>query len=409
MARLSKCFLTGDVREWPLDQDSACEFVRVRIVRAQKDKVKHFRELRVRSRVVKRMANIYMERHIQDLGNRPHVLKLAQVSATPSVGTPETTREQIRAHIEARVDATYPETEFGGAEGAVPQLILEMLEGDNAESPAASGFEMKQATMPDNTNVGPNMFQGMRPIIVTDEGDTRSTFSKEAVAEASLADKVNVIDFHVSKSIEKQFISHYACIVFPWALNYDCGGADYPELFAGWAWLEKNIAQREGEEAVGRLQERWRRINDEAPLLPSEYAQMLACRPEMQIAGDWMCVPAARNLQWRYAVLHSTFLVCKQKVAPGDTLHQSLDKLMDSLHNIWEKISGNAVVIDKRKIPTSGNIGLLFSDSTMGGTDKLVLRSYMNVTNTFRAAKHFANELATFSLGSAVAMGSASS
>ena len=41
---------------------------------------------------------------------------------------------------------------------------------------------------------------------------------------------------------------------------------------------------------------------------------MLATRPEMQVAGDWMLVPAARNLHWRYEVLHSAFMVCKQKV-----------------------------------------------------------------------------------------------
>ena len=247
-----------------------------------------------------------------------------------------------------------------------------------------SGFDMKQATMPDNTNEGPNMFEGMRPTIVADEGDTRDTFSKEAVAETSLAGKVNVMDLGVSNTFENQFRSEYVCRVFPWALNYDCGGADYPELFADWAELEKGVVQRDGEETVKRLQERWRRINGEAPLVPSEYARMLSCRPEMQIAGDWMCVPAARNLQWRYAVLHSAFLVCKQKVAPGDTLHQNLDKLMDSLQKIWEKISGNSVVIDNKKIPINGNIGLLFSDSTMDGTDKLILRSYMNATKTFR-------------------------
>ena len=69
MAQLSKCFLTGDFREWPLDQDTVCEFVRVRMVRPDKDARKQYRELRVRSRVVKGMADIYMERHTQDLGN----------------------------------------------------------------------------------------------------------------------------------------------------------------------------------------------------------------------------------------------------------------------------------------------------------------------------------------------------
>ena len=54
-------------------------------------------------------------------------------------------------------------------------------------------------------------------------------------------------------------------------------------------------------------------------LVPTAHAQMLARRPEMQVAGDWMRVPGARNV-WRYAALHSTFLVCKQKVVPGAPL-----------------------------------------------------------------------------------------
>jgi hypothetical protein len=35
MAQLSKCFLTGDFTEWPLDQATACEVCRVRFVRGQ--------------------------------------------------------------------------------------------------------------------------------------------------------------------------------------------------------------------------------------------------------------------------------------------------------------------------------------------------------------------------------------
>ena len=131
---------------------------------------------------------------------------------------------------------------------------------------------------------------------------------------------------------------------------------------------------------MGHLQKRWRRISGEAALLPGDYAQMLACRPETYVAGDWMLVPAARNLHWRYAVLHSAFMVCKHKVAPGESMHENLDKLMDALKRIWQKISDNAAVIDKRKVPINGNLGLLFSDTTLGAADKLILRSYMAVT-----------------------------
>ena len=263
--------------------------------------------------------------------------------------------------------------------------------------------------MPDAPNLGPDLFQGLRPTIVTDEGEARGTFSKEAAAEAAMSDKVSAIDLPVGSSFENQFVSQYSCRVFPWALNYDSGGADYPELFADWAWLERFTARNDGEDAVGSLQERWRRIHGEAPLLPGEYARMLACRPEMQIAGDWMCVPAARNLHWRYAVLHSSFMMCKQKVAPGESMHQNLDRLMNSLQKIWNKISDNAVVIDKRKVPINGSLGLLFSDSTIDSVDKLVLRSYMEVTKTYRAAKRCAKRSGTYFSGSGVATGNASS
>ena len=222
---VQKCFLTGDFREWPLDQATVSEFVRVQLVRAKKDTAAHYRELRVRSRVVKGMAHIYMQRHLQDLGKRPRVLKLMQSEYAPSDST-ECSQDQIRAHIEARVNAEYPDKEFGGVEGAVPQAIRAMIQCDS-EVNDASAFEMKQATMPDTPNAGPQLFQGLRPTIVTDEGDTHGTFSKEDVAQATLSDKVNIVDVPVANTFENQFVSQYMCRVFPWTLNYDCGGADF--------------------------------------------------------------------------------------------------------------------------------------------------------------------------------------
>ena len=76
MAQLSKCFLTGDFTDWPLDQPTACEFCRVRFVRGPESIVDRFAALRIRPQVVKELANIYIERHVQDLGQRGHVLKL---------------------------------------------------------------------------------------------------------------------------------------------------------------------------------------------------------------------------------------------------------------------------------------------------------------------------------------------
>ena len=41
--------------------------MRLRFVRAQRKSARQYLELTVRSRIVKGMANIYMERHVQDL------------------------------------------------------------------------------------------------------------------------------------------------------------------------------------------------------------------------------------------------------------------------------------------------------------------------------------------------------
>ena len=68
--------------------------------------------------------------------------------------------------------------------------------------------------------------------------------------------------------------------------------------------------------ALGVAQ-RWRRLASSPELLPGEAAQLYATRSEAQIGADWMCIPAARNLHWRYQILRQAFLVCKTKVAPG--------------------------------------------------------------------------------------------
>ena len=45
--------------------------------------------------------------------------------------------------------------------------------------------------------------------MVTDEGDTRGTFSKEDVAQATLSDMVNIVDVPVGNTFEKLFVSQY--------------------------------------------------------------------------------------------------------------------------------------------------------------------------------------------------------
>ena len=88
-----------------------------------------------------------------------------------------------------------------------------MLEADGEDAGRESAFEMKQATMPHVPNPGANLFQGFRPTTVKDEGETRGTVSKEAIAEATMSDKVSAIDLPVGSSFENQFVSQYSCRV----------------------------------------------------------------------------------------------------------------------------------------------------------------------------------------------------
>ena len=79
-------------------------------------------------------------------------------------------------------------------------------------------------------------------------------------------------------------------------------------------------------------------------------------------------------------MLQSAFVSCKTKVAPGESMATNIEILINALENIWKKISSNSAVVQKQKLPINGNIGLLFSDDDMGVSEKLVLRSYLDVT-----------------------------
>ena len=217
---------------------------------------------------------------------------------------------------------------------------------------------------------------GVRPNLVVGEATTDGAHSVDTVTDYGLQD-VAKVDITMSNKFEDQFLSKYLPRIFPWALNYDCGGADYPDLFADWEAFTKSP---EHDGILDSLKERWRREKREAPLLPGPYAQMLAVRPEMQVAGDWMLVPATRNLHWRYAVLRSAFIVCKHRLPPGETLHENVERMVQATEKIWRKISGNLAIVNGRKRPINGNLSMLFADDDMGAAEKTVLRAYLDTT-----------------------------
>ena len=115
-------------------------------------------------------------------------------------------------------------------------------------------------------------------------------------------------------------------------------------------------------------------------LTPGSYAQMLSTRIEAQVAGDWMLVPSARNLHWRYEVLHSAFVTCKQRLSPDTDMKDNLDSLLKATKFIWERISKNQAKIKGAFVPINGRTEMLFQDDDLDSPGKLVLNSYLNTT-----------------------------
>ena len=70
----------------------------------------------------------------------------------------------------------------------------------------------------------------VRPVLVVGEGGTEASLSEDQVAEYALG-SIAQMTVKMSNSFEDQFVSKYMPHIFPWALKYDCGGAEYPDLF----------------------------------------------------------------------------------------------------------------------------------------------------------------------------------
>eukprot|EP00973_Karenia_brevis_P047613 6608716-Karenia_brevis.AAC.1 len=76
MKKLSKAWADNDFTEWPRDQDTACGILTARLVRGHEALIDQFPQLKLRSRIAKRMANIYIENHYKELLKKQRVIKL---------------------------------------------------------------------------------------------------------------------------------------------------------------------------------------------------------------------------------------------------------------------------------------------------------------------------------------------
>jgi hypothetical protein len=308
----------------------------------------------------------------------------------------------LKEHVNRRVEHLYPDAEYGKDGAVLPEILAIVREQGEREvrQDTESMFDLKQTAMPERPASESLLFEDMRPSIVTDEGCTADTLHDDVVAEHALK-SVSGLTIKMSNKFENQYVSSYMPRIFPWALNYDCGGAEYPDLFTDW----EELLRRGQECAAQSIQQRWRRLHDEVPLQSGEHAAMLATRVETQVAGDWMLVPAARNLHWRWAVLRSAFVTCKQKVSPGETLDQNLTELIGATKRIWERMAKNAVQIQGVKKNINGNVSMLFAADDITSAEKIVLRSYLNTTASIAGCQQIRKKIGASCFGFRVVHG----
>ena len=99
-----------------------------------------------------------------------------------------------------------------------------------------SAFENKQSTMPDAEGTDINeVFRGARPNLVVDESSVDNALPQSLQTEFAMS-QVAGTTVEMSSKFVDQFVSRYLSSIFPWSLNYACGGAEYPELFNLQAW-----------------------------------------------------------------------------------------------------------------------------------------------------------------------------
>ena len=364
-----------------MDRQRASQAVRVRIVKGQESIIEKFKELKVRAEIVKQVAYLYIDNHMEDL------MKLRGAQEIHAKMQQTSVRQSLMSHVDARIQQHFSPEEFPMPDGGIMPEFYEMIRETDAvtssfqrRSRVESAFENKQSTMPDAEGSDINdVFRSVRPNLVLDEAKVDNTLDQNLATEYALS-QVAGLTVEMSNKFEDQFVSRYLSRIFPWALNYECGGAEYPELFNVQAWSDLEMGSTDAVE-LG-VATRWRRLQDAPVVTPGLHAQHLATRCEAQLGSDWMVLPAARNLHWRYAVLHKAFVTCKEKLAIGESLSVNLQQLIDAATSLLQRLQKGTVKIHNQERPVNGDLAMLFRAHDVQPGENLLLRCYLNITQS---------------------------
>ena len=175
---------------------------------------------------------------------------------------------------------------------------------------------------------------------------------------------------------------------------------DYANLFDKWYDLvDENYSSRHNAS---------NRRPPSAPILDAgKFAQMLATRCEAQIASDWVLVPAARNLHWRYMVLHNAFCVTKRYATLDPDTGEQIQNLLKQMRWIWEAYRKNTVTINKQQCHINSNFRLLLQDDDITDTAKTILNGWIKTTETVAGCQALRKKIGHILFGFRVVHGDA--
>ena len=114
-------------------------------------------------------------------------------------------------------------------------------------------IEEKHQTMPDAARPAEELCHEMRPgSVVAERGGNLLVDTADQIRAA--LQKQSTLEVQVGTKFEDQFVAPYLSRIFPWALNFECGGPEYPDF---------QVADQEDDDelrAAGGRAKRWRRM-----------------------------------------------------------------------------------------------------------------------------------------------------
>jgi len=317
--------------------------------------------------VVHGLARLYLKRHLTGIEGSSGANHL---------------KERLRVlekALEDRMDWLYPASVYTPNEGGLSEDLRRHVE-DNLErwkkrGVPAPDIELKNQTMADAPRDINELFQDLRPLGVVAERDS-GILTEYSDQVKSALEKHSNLDIQVGTKFEDQFVGPYLSRIFPWALNYETGGPDYPDFFAP-------EANEEGDYDLASLKgkKRYRREAPHASLLdPPRHAKNLARRIEVQIAGDWSVVPAAHNLTMRYNSLKHSYLSCRRNCPPDRPLAENASILIKAVEKVFESLHKGVYEAHGSKRPINGDITKLKYADGIDNEERQLVDSYNLVT-----------------------------